>query len=95
MLLDPESWSDKTDSKILLAYKSRHGFEKLFALCFAECSETIHHWNTFADGISGCCIKFDTAELKKCLSKLNGVRCESVDYKTLDGIASIWWRGDV
>ena len=88
VLLNPETWADRNDSKILLAYKMRQGFENIFALCFAERSETIHHWNTFADGISGCCIEFDKMQLQKHLSTLDGVRCGSVVFLTKDNLKS-------
>jgi hypothetical protein len=88
VLLDPESWPDRNDSKTLVDYKKRQNLEKLFALCFAECSETIHHWNSYADGISGCCIEFNKEKLKKHLSNFAGLRFESVDYKTFEQLES-------
>jgi hypothetical protein len=32
-------------------------------MCFCTSRETIHHWKTFADGPSGCCIQFDKNKL--------------------------------
>ena len=83
VLLDPSSWDDKNDSEILLEYKKRKHAQKLFALCFSFGDETIHHWKTFADGISGCCIQFDTVQLIARLKETPGVRYGHVTYKKL------------
>jgi hypothetical protein len=63
VLLNPATWEDKNDSEILKEYKRRKNLPNLFALCFSYGDETIHHWKTFADGISGCCIEFDAPKL--------------------------------
>jgi hypothetical protein len=84
---NPENWDDKNDSKVLdiykkKKYKGKKGV-KLFALCFLKDHETIHHWKSFADGISGCCIEFDKKNLTELLSKYEDVRFGSVIYKRL------------
>lgn len=96
VLLDPASWEDKNDSELLLEYKRKMKLKTLFALCFSYGDETIHHWKTFADGISGCCIEFNSRKLIDLLEKLDGVRFGPVVYRkindlkdgtiTLDGI---------
>ena len=83
VLLDPASWEDKNDSEIILEYKARKGVDKLFALCFSEGEETIHHWKAFADGISGCCIEFNRTALLEAFLNIKGVRHGSVVYKRL------------
>jgi hypothetical protein len=83
VLLDPSSWEDKNDSEILLEYKKRKRVKKLFALCFSYGDETIHHWKTFADGISGCCIQFDSDKLIDLLNHTPGIRYGAVKYKKL------------
>ncbi len=83
VLLDPASWEDKNDSEILLVYKERKKIQKLFALCFSYGDETIHHWKTFADGISGCCIEFDTKKLITLLKTQPSVRFGDVRYKKI------------
>jgi len=75
---DPRFWEDKNDSELMREYKERRGVEKLFAICFLEGNETIHHWKTFADRMDGCCIQFDAARLKKLLSNIDGMRCQPV-----------------
>jgi len=69
VLLDPKSWDDKNDTEVILAYKEKKGIEKLFALCFTHDYETIHHWKTFANGSSGCCIEFDADKLIQIFKK--------------------------
>jgi len=83
VLLDPKSWEDKNDSEILLEYKKRKMAQKLFALCFSYGDETIHHWKTFADGISGCCIEFDPKKMIALLKTFPRVRYGAVTYKKL------------
>lgn len=85
VLLDPKSWEDKNDSEILLEYKKRKKVKNLFALCFSYGDETIHHWKTFADGISGCCIEFDSLKLINLLMAQN-VRYGKVEYKKLKDV---------
>jgi hypothetical protein len=86
VLLDPTSWEDKNDSEILCVYKERRKVQKLFVLCFSYGRETIHHWKTYADGISGCCIEFDAKELIALLDKLEGVRYDIVEYKWIEAV---------
>lgn len=83
VLLDPASWDDKNDSAIMAEYKKRKNVEKLFALCCSQGDETIHHWRTFADGISGCCIEFSGPKLLELLGKIEGVRYSPVVYRKL------------
>ena len=83
VLLDPTSWEDKNDSAIMAEYKKRKKAEKLFALCFSFGDETIHHWRTFAPGISGCCISFSPTKLKELLEKVEGVRFGHVEYRKI------------
>ncbi|MBM3795059.1 MAG: hypothetical protein FJW31_13540 [Acidobacteria bacterium] len=83
VLLDPKSWEDKNDSKVMLEYKRRKKVPRLFALCFSYGDETIHQWRTFADGISGCCIEFNAQKLITALDGLDGVTCGLVRYRKL------------
>jgi len=83
VLLDPASWDDKNDSAIMAEYKKRKKVEKLFALCCAWGDETIHHWRTFADGISGCCVEFSSKGLTNLLTEVKGVKYGVVKYKKI------------
>lgn len=83
VLLDPSTWDDKNDSEIIREYAKRNKAPKIFAICFSYGLETIHHWKTYADGISGCCIEFDATALIKILEKYKGIRHGKVIYKKL------------
>jgi hypothetical protein len=83
VLLDPTTWEDKNDAEILLIYKKRRKIRKLFALCFSYDYETIHHWKTYADGISGCCIEFDAKKLIALLETMPEVRKGVIKYKKI------------
>jgi hypothetical protein len=84
VLLDPSSWDDKNDTEIILEYKRRSGKEKLFALCFTHEGETIHHWKTFANGSSGCCIEFSANKLLKIINEIPQLRYGAVEYKKIN-----------
>jgi len=86
VLLDPNTWDDKNDTEIILEYKKRKNIEKLFALCFSYGQETIHHWKTYSDGISGCCIEFNAQELIKILNSIDHLRKGKVSYKKINDI---------
>ncbi len=83
ILLDPKTWDDKNDTAVILAYKERASIDNLFALCFTHDYETIHHWKTFANGASGCCIEFDASMLIEILDKTKGIVHGKVQYKKI------------
>ncbi|MBE7690074.1 DUF2971 domain-containing protein [Tenacibaculum piscium] len=86
VLIEPKTWDDKNDTLIIEHYKKRVNKSKLFALCFTPENETIHHWKTFSDGISGCCIQFDRDKLIKFFNKFNNVRHGLVTYKKINKV---------
>jgi hypothetical protein len=88
VLLDPKTWEDKNDSEAILEYKKRKKLKSLFVLCLSEGDETIHHWRTFADGISGCCIEFDRQRLEAVLGRQAGVRFGKVRYRKLTDLTT-------
>jgi len=88
VLLDPASWDDKNDSVIMAEYKKRKKVEKLFALCCSQGDETIHHWRTFADGISGCCIEFSYEKMVNLLKTVDGVKYGPVVYKRIRDLSA-------
>jgi hypothetical protein len=83
VLLDPASWEDRNDAELLIEYKKRKKLKSLLALCLSYGDETIHHWKTFADGISGCCIEFDAKKLISLLKPISGVRFGPIVYRKL------------
>ncbi len=86
VLRDPSTWEDKNDVKVILEYKRQKKIPKLFVVCFCVGGETVHHWKTYADGISGCCIEFDKKRLLKCFRGVPGVRCGDVVYRTIEEV---------
>ena len=88
-LLDPKNWDDKNDGALIEKYCKKKKLKKVLALCFAESSETYHHWRVYAEGVAGVCIEFDKDRLlpvlraqKKCL------RYGSVKYVQVDQLAT-------
>ena len=87
-LLDPEKWDDKNDSKIICEYKRQKKIENVLVLCFSFGSETLHHWKTYANGSSGCCIEFDFDLLLKNINEKEGIRHKWVIYKKISEVES-------
>ena len=83
VLLDPSSWEDRNDSQIIQEYKERKQLQQLYAVCFSIGDETIHHWKTYASGISGCCIEFDEMKLLRSLQGIKEIRYGDVIYRKL------------
>jgi hypothetical protein len=46
-LLSPELWDDRNDAYFMSRYKELKSAKSVLALCFAETSETYHHWRVF------------------------------------------------
>lgn len=86
VLLNPQSWQDRNDSIVMEEYKKRKKLTCLLALCFSKGDETIHHWNTFASGPSGCRINFHMPSLIDKLKNQNGIHYDKVTYRKLHGV---------
>lgn len=86
VLLNPSTWDDKNDSEIMEEYRKRRNLACVRALCFSSVPETIHHWKTFSDGISGCVIEFDAEKLFEIFNRTNGVRHGKVFYRKINEI---------
>ena len=83
VLLSPEKWEDRNDAEVMFEYKDRMKLKHLYAVCFSEGDETIHHWTSFSHGASGCRIEFDRGQLLSTVRRIEGVRTGSVKYKKL------------
>jgi len=83
VLLSPDKWEDRNDAEVMLEYKKRRNLKHLYAVCFSEGDETIHHWTTFSSGSSGCCIAFDREKLLSAVETIDGIRTGSVKYRKL------------
>lgn len=88
VLLSPEKWEDRNDAEIMLEYKERRKLKHLYAICFSENEETIHHWTAFSSGSSGCCIEFYRDFLLKSVEDIDGIRTGSVKYKKIKDVKS-------
>ncbi|MFA8451908.1 MAG: hypothetical protein ACEPOW_14530 [Bacteroidales bacterium] len=86
ILIEPTNWDDRNDTLIIEAYKKKASVKKLFALCFTHENETIHHWKTFADGNSGCCIQFNGEKLIEILDSIAEISHGIVQYKNITEI---------
>jgi len=85
-LLNPKLWEDKNDTEVILKYKNLVGVKSIYALCLSSGDETVHHWKTFANGSSGCCIEFSAQKLFNVLKKFPEVKHRRVEYKKLSDI---------
>lgn len=57
--------------------------KSVLALCFAEASETYHHWRVFSHGSDGTCIEFDKDKLLATFIGNAKVKSGSVSYPTI------------
>jgi len=88
-LLNPSLWEDGNDRFIMELYRKRENKESLFALCLTDSRETIHHWNAFADGESGCCIEFNYNKLCDCIKKVDcDFYYQKIEYKKIKDLAT-------
>ena len=83
VLVNPKAWDDRNDSFYIEQYARTAGLCNTYALCLAEAPETYHHWRVFSHGSGGACITFDKRKLLRCAATVNGLRAESVHYKTI------------
>jgi hypothetical protein len=85
-LLSPNKWDDRNDAHFMNEYKNLCRDKTLLALCFAETSETYHHWRVFSNGMDGVCIDFDKEDLCRELCEYEGVRCARVEYHLISDL---------
>lgn len=83
-LLNPKSWDDRNDSYYLQQYGVTTGQDSIYSLCLTETNETYHHWRVFSHGASGVCIEFHKGRFIDSVRNIDGLRAESVIYRTLD-----------
>src|ERR1700689_4340302 len=82
-LFSPAFWDDRNDAFFLNSYKELKSAKSVLALCFAEASETYHHWRVFSHGSDGTCIEFDKDKLLSAFNKDRRIRSEFVTYKMI------------
>jgi hypothetical protein len=86
-LLNPNYWEDYNDRETMEAYRKSVNAESIYALCLTHKSETIHHWNAFANGASGCCIEFSPTKLFEILHT-NNVQHGKTEYVRINELAN-------
>jgi hypothetical protein len=83
-LLLPDTWHDENDKEYLRAYRRRSKFRSVLALCFAEGTETFHHWRVFTSGSDGVRVHFRRIPLINAVGDQPGVTYRDVDYRRVD-----------
>ncbi len=83
-LLNPTTWDDKNDAYFMAEYKRIIGAQTVLAVCFAQSSETYHHWRVFSNGSDGVCIEFDKDALVSMFSLRASIRTGRVKYHLID-----------
>ena len=87
-LVNPNFWEDYNDRETMDAYRRKINAESIYALCLTHKNETIHHWNAFANGTSGCCIEFSPAKLIEVLEK-NNISHQKTEYIRIKDLPSL------
>jgi hypothetical protein len=82
-LLSPTLWDDRNDAFFMNTYKELKSAKSVLALCFAEASETYHHWRIFSHGSDGTCIEFDRDKLLSTFENNPKIRCGQVRYEMI------------
>lgn len=86
-LLNPDFWEDYNDRKTIQFYKKKINANSIYALCLTYKSDTIHHWNAFANGPSGCCIEFSHSKLTNTLDQLQ-IKHSKVTYMKVSDLTT-------
>jgi hypothetical protein len=87
-LLDPERWDDGNDIHFMRKYKDAVGAKSVAALCFAQETETYHHWKVFSSGTDGVCFDFDREKLLDIFALDSNVKCGLVHYSEIKKLAT-------
>ena len=88
-LLNPDLWEDDNDKATIELYRKKKNKTSIYALCLTDDTETIHHWNTFASGTSGCCIEFHYDKLIDQISKNDAVTYGKIKYVKIKDLKTL------
>jgi len=80
VLINPELWEDYNDQATVKIFQELSEKEGVYALCLTDQNETIHHWNAFANGATGCCVEFSPQKLFVMLDTADGMTHGKVQY---------------
>jgi hypothetical protein len=86
-LLSPSTWDDRNDAFFMTAFKARANAQSVLALCFAEASETYHHWRVFSHGSDGVCIELDKDALTASLAGDQRIKYGAVMYRMINDVS--------
>jgi hypothetical protein len=78
-LVNPSFWEDFNDRETVEVYRKAIKAESIYALCLSFKNETVHHWNAFANGSSGCSIEFSPTKLLALLDA-NNIKHGKAEY---------------
>jgi len=88
-LLNPGFWEDYNDRETVESYRIKTNSKSIYALCLTQGNETVHHWNAFANGTSGCCIEFSPEKLFSFLNESVGVEHGAAEYVSLKNLRGL------
>lgn len=83
VLINPVFWEDYNDRATIEIFREISRKQSIYALCMTDGNETIHHWNAFANGTSGCCIEFSPRKLFEILDKIPEIKHGKAQYLRL------------
>jgi hypothetical protein len=70
-------------------YRKKKNKTSIYALCLTDDRETIHHWNAFASGMSGCCIEFHYDKLIAAITQKDAIVYGKTEYITLKDLSTL------
>jgi len=87
-LLNPNNWEDRNDKVTMELFREKKHKKSIYALCLTHDRETNHHWNAFANGMSGCLIEFYYDKLIDTIPKKDAVygKIEYIKLRDLDTV---------
>ena len=85
-LLNPATWDDRNDAYFMAEYKRKVDAKTILALCFAERTESYHHWRVFSHGTDGVRIEFDKERLLSTFERDPQTRSGKMIYGKIDDI---------
>jgi len=80
ILINPAFWEDYNDQATVKIFQELSKKESVYALCLTDQNETIHHWNAFANGATGCCVEFSPRKLFAILDPIEGITHGKAQY---------------
>ncbi len=83
-LLNPATWDDRNDAYFMSAFKTQKGARTVLAICFAEDTESYHHWRVFSHGTDGVCIELDKDALTTAIATDTRMIARRIEYMLIE-----------